>query len=36
MISIEKKTFPDIWKKPNVIPVHKKDEKNMLKKLSFY
>ena len=31
MISIEKKTFPDIWKKANVVPVHKKDKKNMLK-----
>ena len=31
-IEREKKKFPDIWKIANIAPVHKKDEKNLLKK----
>ena len=26
-----KKTFPNIWKKPNVAPIHKKGEKDLIK-----
>ena len=34
--SIRIGVFPDIWKLANVVPVHKKDKKNLLKKLSSY
>ena len=26
-----KKTFPNLWKKPNVVPIHKKGENNLIK-----
>ena len=29
-----KKTFPNLWKKANVVPIHKKRKKRYLKKLS--
>ena len=29
--TLNEKKFPDIWKKANVVPVHKKDEKKLLK-----
>ena len=29
-----KKTFPSLWEKANVVPIHKKGEKNLIKKLS--
>ena len=29
-----KKTFPNLWEKANVVPIHKKGEKNLRKKLS--
>ena len=28
---LSKKKFPDIWKIANVVPVHKKEEKNLLR-----
>ena len=28
--------FPDIWKKGNIVPIHKKESKNEIKKLSSY
>ena len=29
--TLNEKKFPDIWKKSNVVPVHKKEEKSFLK-----
>ena len=29
-----KKTFPNLWEKANVVPIHKKGEKNLRKKFS--
>ena len=29
--ALKEKKFPNIWKKANVVPVHKKGEKNLLK-----
>ena len=31
--SIQEVVFPDCWKKPNVVPIHKKGSKNILKQL---
>ena len=31
--SLKEKKFPEVWKKPNIVPVHKKDDKNLIKKL---
>ena len=28
--SLEKEKFPEIWKKANVVPVHKKEEKTFI------
>ena len=27
-----KKTFPNLWKKANIVPIHKKGEKDLIKK----
>ena len=29
--SIQEGVFPDCWKKDNVVPIHKKESKNLLK-----
>ena len=29
--ALKEKKIPDIWKKANLVPVHKKEEKNLLK-----
>ena len=29
--SIKKGIFPEIWKKANVVPIHKKEDKNLMK-----
>ena len=29
--SIQEGVFPDCWKKANVVPIHKKESKNLLK-----
>ena len=29
--SLKKGEFPEIWKKPNVVPVHKKEDEMMVK-----
>ena len=29
--SLQEETFPSCWKKANVVPVHKKEDKNLLK-----
>ena len=29
--ALKKKKFPDIWKLANIVPIHKKEEKNLLK-----
>ena len=26
-----RKTFPDLWKKANIVPIHKKGEKDLIK-----
>ena len=33
---LEVGTFPEEWKKSNVVPIHKKEYKNLIKKLSTY
>ena len=33
---LKEKKFADIWKLAKVVPVHKKEEKRNVKKLSFY
>ena len=30
-MALKENKIPDIWKKANVLPVHKKEEKNLLK-----
>ena len=30
-MALKEKKFPDIWKKANGVPVHKKEENNLLK-----
>ena len=30
--SIQEGVFPDCWKKANVVPIHKKESRNLLKK----
>ena len=32
---IDTGTFPDIWKRSNIIPVHKKDDKQIVDQTSF-
>ena len=27
---VDRRTFPDTWKKSNIVPVHKKDDKQMV------
>ena len=34
--TLKEKKIPDIWKLANVVPVCKKEESNLLKKLSSY
>ena len=34
--SLKKGKFPEIWKKANVVPVHKREDKMLVKKLSSY
>ena len=29
--SLKKKKFPEVWKKTNIVPVHKKEDKNLIK-----
>ena len=29
--SFEEKKFPEVWKKANIVPVHKKEDKNLIK-----
>ena len=33
--SLKKGRFPEIWKKANVVPVHKKEDKTLVKKYFF-
>ena len=32
--SLKERKFPELWKKANIVPVHKKEDKNLIKKLS--
>lgn len=34
--SLHEGKFPNTWKKANVAPVHKKDNKNLLAQLAYY
>ena len=29
--SLKEKKFPELWKKANIVPVHKKEDKNLVK-----
>ena len=33
--SLKKDNYPEIWKKANVVPVHKKDDKDLSKSYNF-
>ena len=32
--SLKEKKFPEVWKKANIVPVHKKEDKNLIKTIA--